>query len=98
MKKEDCNSNITNALFRETNSNKGIRVLSSIHTIRLTIYEHYIYTHAPSVLPTQVSGRVNEWQLAVKRPCYTRGLDILTAMYTYVTLCSFTLRRDRSAA
>jgi hypothetical protein len=37
MKKEDYNCNITNALFRETSSSKGVRVLSSIHTISLTI-------------------------------------------------------------
>jgi hypothetical protein len=96
MKQEGCNSNITDAIFREIDSNKAIPVLSSIHTISLTMYEHYIYTHAPSELPTQVSGRVNEWQLALKRPCYARGLDILTAIY--VTLCSVALRRDGSAA
>jgi hypothetical protein len=62
MKQEGCNSNITNALCREINYDKAIRLLSSIHTNSLTMYEHYIYTHVPSELPIRVSGSVNEWQ------------------------------------
>jgi hypothetical protein len=53
------NSNITGALCRETTSGP-----SSIHTVSLTMHEHYVSADVFSELDSRLSDSVNEWRSA----------------------------------